>query len=110
MLESDYMCDAQLSHFFYILDERKYKYVKSIYMTKELLDEFNNHVDDSEIKNQPELQNIYLKRLTKETKILSGVDSSILAIENKTYGYCTKTGAKIGIERLIEKPTETLCR
>ncbi len=104
--DSEYMCDAQLNHFFAILSERKEKCVRSISMTNVYLTEFENLIDPNEIESQRNLQNLYLKRLAKETKILAGINSSILAIENKTYGYCIKTGAKIGVERLIEKPTE----
>ena len=110
MGENDYMCDTLLKHFLSILSERKDKYVRSIALSKEWLVEFDNLVDESEIESQRNLQSITLNRVIKETKILAGINASLLAINNKTYGYCIKTGAKIGIERLIAKPTETICR
>ena len=75
-------------------------------MSKEWLTEFDNIIDDNEIGNQRYLKRLTLNRIAKETKTLAGIDSSILSIENRTYGYCVKTGAKIGVKRLIEKPTE----
>ena len=84
-------------------------YLKANFLWKNTVDlEEIYQTIDSEIKKQPELHNIYLKRLAKETKILSGVDSSILAIENKTYGICRVTGKLIQKARLKLVPHATL--
>jgi DnaK suppressor protein len=42
-------------------------------------------------------------------KLINKIDNTLKRIENKTYGYCTMSGAPIGLKRLEARPIATLC-
>jgi DnaK suppressor protein len=50
-----------------------------------------------------------LRRFEALKEELTSIDRALSDIENGKYGFCRKTGEKIGIERLMAKPDATLC-
>jgi len=50
-----------------------------------------------------------IKRLESIQKSITSIDISLDDINNKTYGYCKKTGKPIGLKRLIVNPEAKFC-
>jgi DnaK suppressor protein len=57
---------------------------------------------EADIAVEVRLQEIHNRSIKK-------IDASLERIQNKTYGYCVKSGSPIGVERLKAKPFATLC-
>gem|GEM_PF-1991111 len=50
-----------------------------------------------------------IKRLSSIQNSINEIDDSIDSIERKKYGFCKKTGQKIGINRLLASPEAKFC-
>ncbi len=50
-----------------------------------------------------------IKRLASIQNSINEIDDSIDSIERKKYGFCKKTGQKIGINRLLASPEAKFC-
>ena len=50
-----------------------------------------------------------IKRLSSIQNSINDIDDSIDSIERKKYGFCKKTGQKIGINRLLASPEAKFC-
>ena len=109
MPESDYMNDIQLGYFKEILEQQKYEILEDIEVVKSGLHHNEQHADMSDVATTYELQQLELKRVDRERKLINKIDRTIALINYGDYGYCEQTGEEIGLKRLLARPTATLC-
>jgi len=108
MSEDDYMNADQLGYFKTLL----------LSMREEILDnarETGEHLKENEVFADPndratvEEENMLEQRVRdRERKLLKKINSSLLRIEDGSYGYCLDTGEPIGLPRLFARPTAEL--
>ena len=48
-----------------------------------------------------------MRALNRDSKLLPKIEEALRRIEDGSYGYCEATGQKIGLERLLLRPTAT---
>jgi len=108
MSEDSYMNKKQYEFFEKILCQQKKDLILSISETRKRLSENENSSDISDLATKQEMQQIFLKTVERQSKLLQKVQKSIENIKNGTYGYCQETGEPIGIKRLLARPTATL--
>ncbi len=108
MSEDDYMNDAQLAYFKNLLEEQKNNILVSISDSKGSLLVTESNSDETDVATKIELQQLELKRMDRERKLLSKINKTITLINCGEYGYCESTGEPIGIQRLLARPTATL--
>ena len=65
--------------------------------------------DEVDMAAHVEAQQIDIRIVERKTKLLVNIEGAIRRIDEDDYGYCTETGEPIGIERLLVRPTATLC-
>ncbi|MCF6806803.1 TraR/DksA C4-type zinc finger protein [Thiotrichales bacterium 19S9-12] len=108
MTEDDYMNDEQLGFFRHLLEENKNELVLSIEEAKKNLSEAEHNIDLNDVATQQEMQQLYLRTVERQGKLLRKVESAIKRTESGDYGYCEVTGEPIGLRRLLARPTATL--
>ncbi|MCF6767521.1 TraR/DksA C4-type zinc finger protein [Thiotrichales bacterium 19S11-10] len=108
MTEDDYMNDEQLGFFRHLLEEHKNELVLSIEEAKKNLSEAEHNIDLNDVATQQEMQQLYLRTVERQGKLLRKVESAIKRTESGDYGYCEVTGEPIGLRRLLARPTATL--
>jgi DnaK suppressor protein len=92
-----------------------------LYNTRQILQEewenLNNEIHssgdtDSELSDKASREIILfssIKRLSSIQNSINEIDDSIESMERKKYGFCKKTGQKIGINRLLASPEAKFC-
>jgi DnaK suppressor protein len=108
MKEDDYMNDQQLEFFHHLLNEQKEELTQSIDEAKKNLAESEHNIDLNDVATQQEMQQLYLRTVERQSKLLRKVESAIKRIDNDNYGYCEVTGEPIGLKRLLARPTATM--
>ena len=108
MPEADYMNPAQMAYFKSKLEA----------MRDDILDnarETGEHLKENEVFADPndratvEEENMLEQRVRdRERKLLKKITSSLVRIEDGSYGYCLETGDPIGLPRLLARPTAEL--
>ncbi len=64
--------------------------------------------DPSDRASQEEEFALELRTRDRERKLISKIDKSLRAIENREYGYCKMSGEEIGLGRMEARPTADL--
>ena len=108
MPKKDYMNDTQLAFFKNLLEEQKIELNTTILEAKRNLAENEHNTDPNDVATQQEMQQIYLRTVERQSKLLNKINKTLKLIENKDYGYCEVTGEPIGLKRLLARPTATL--
>jgi DnaK suppressor protein len=108
MPEDDYMNDIQLAFFKRILEEQRDNILSSMNESKHNLIVTEKNSDETDMATNVELQQLELKRMDRERKLLNKINKTISLINNGDYGYCESTGEPIGLQRLLARPTATL--
>ncbi|MFC4930939.1 RNA polymerase-binding protein DksA [Massilia sp. GCM10023247] len=109
MSSRDYMNAAQRAFFRQRLHELEQELLKNAGETEALLRETVVVPDPADRATIEEVQALELRTRDRERKLLRKIQQSLQAIENEEYGWCEETGDPIGIERLLARPTATLC-
>lgn len=109
MSSRDYMNAAQRAFFRQRLHELEQELLKNAGETEALLRETVVVPDPADRATIEEVQALELRTRDRERKLLRKIQQSLQAIENEEYGWCEETGEEIGIERLLARPTATLC-
>ena len=105
-----YMSEGQLEHFTEILSAWKRELVKEVDRTMlHMKDEASNFPDPNDRATQESEFGLELRTRDRERKLLKKINSALLRIEEKIYGYCEETGEEIGLRRLEARPVATLC-
>ena len=108
MPEDDYMNEDQLAFFKALLNEQRDELNASILMAKDSLAHSEHNTDPNDVATQQEMQQIYLRTVERQGKLLNKVNESLYNIDSGEYGYCELLGERIGVRRLLARPTATL--
>lgn len=101
----DYMNGKQLEFFRQrLLDLRKDLGVR-LERAKAELSEEHRECDELDRASVEEDINLKVRALNRDSKLLPKIEEALRRIEDGSYGYCEATGAPIGIERLLLRPT-----
>ena len=101
----DYMNGEQLEFFRQrLLDLRKELGVR-LERAKAELSEEHRECDELDRASVEEDINLKVRALNRDSKLLPKIEEALRRIEDGSYGYCEATGAPIGIERLLLRPT-----
>ncbi|MEE3197022.1 MAG: RNA polymerase-binding protein DksA [Pseudomonadota bacterium] len=104
------MSEGQLEHFTEILSAWKHELMEEVDRTMlHMKDEASNFPDPSDRATQESEFGLELRTRDRERKLLKKINSALLRIEEKVYGYCEETGEEIGLRRLEARPVATLC-
>ncbi len=105
-----YMSEGQLEHFTEILSAWKRELMEEVDRTMlHMKDEASNFPDPNDRATQESEFGLELRTRDRERKLLKKINSALLRIEEKIYGYCEETGEEIGLRRLEARPVATLC-
>jgi len=108
MPADDYMNDIQISYFQDTLKQQRFEILESMNSSKEELRVSEKSSDMSDVATVYELQQLALKRVDRERKLLNKINKTLVSIRNGEYGYCEATGEEIGLKRMIARPTATM--
>ncbi len=101
----DYMNSEQLEFFRQrLLDLHKELGVR-LGRAKAELSEEHRECDELDRASVEEDINLKVRALNRDSKLLPKIEEALRRIEDGSYGYCEATGAPIGIERLLLRPT-----
>ncbi len=107
--KKDYMNEAQLEFFKNHLLELKRETIAHIDEARQRLADANRETDELDRALTEEENRLRLRIADRESKLLPKIDEALKRIEEGEYGWCEETGEPIGIERLLLRPTATLC-
>jgi DnaK suppressor protein len=107
--KKDYMNEAQLEFFKNHLLELKRETISHIDEARQRLADANRETDELDRALTEEENRLRLRIADRESKLLPKIDEALKRIEEGEYGWCEETGEPIGIERLLLRPTATLC-
>ncbi len=108
MPESDYMNEAQLEFFKKLLKLEEQELMHAIDEARAGLSNHEAEADLADVATQQEMQQLHLRTVERQTKLLKKVRETLRAIDEGDYGYCEETGEPIGLKRLLARPTATM--
>ena len=101
-----YMCEKHRVFFRIKLQEWRKELVKA---NNEAL--YNGSMDDNSISadivdqaSSYTDQNVEMKAINRQIKLISEIDKALMRIKDDTYGYCLDTAEPIGLKRLMARP------
>ena len=106
-----YMCEKHKVYFRMRLTEWKKELIKAnneaLYnggmddnnISADIVDQANSYIDN----------NVEMKAINRQIKLISKIESALKKIQDGTYGFCEDTGEPIGLKRLMARPVATLC-
>ncbi len=101
----DYMNAAQLEFFRRRLLDLRKELGERLERTKAELSEEHRECDELDRASVEEDTSLKVRALDRDSKLLPKIEEALRRIEDGSYGYCEATGAPIGIERLLLRPT-----
>ena len=105
-----YMNKSQIKHFVKILNNWKLELSSDIDRTvNHMQEELTAYADPNDRASQESDMALELRNRDRERKLIKKIDRTILNIANDEYGYCNGCGEEIGLNRLLARPTATLC-
>jgi DnaK suppressor protein len=105
-----YMNKSQIKHFIKILNDWKLELSSDIDRTvSHMQDELTAYADPNDRASQESDMALELRNRDRERKLIKKIDGTLLNIGNDEYGYCNVCGEEIGLNRLLARPTATLC-
>ena len=108
MPDSKYMNQDQLNFFEELLKEQAVELESSIMQAKQALAESDQEIDLNDVATKQEMQQLHLRTMERQSKLVKKVNKSLMLIKEGEYGYCLETGEPIGLQRLLARPTATL--
>ena len=109
-LNESYMNKSQIKHFIKILNDWKLELGNDINRTvSHMQDELTAYADPNDRASQESDMALELRNRDRERKLIKKIDTTLLNIKNGDYGYCNLCGEEIGLNRLLARPTATLC-
>lgn len=106
---SDYMSEAQQRFFRELLLAQRDELQARIDTQFQLLREQETNSDLADIGSAEEQRQWQLRLLEREKKLLDKIDDAMELLARGEYGWCRETGEPIGLQRLLLRPTATLC-
>jgi DnaK suppressor protein len=107
--KKDYMNEAQLEFFKQLLLDLKRETIGHIEEARQRLADAQRETDELDRALSEEENRLRLRIADRESKLLPKIDEALKRIETGDYGWCEETGEPIGIDRLLLRPTATLC-
>lgn len=108
--DEEYMNKKQISFFKNLLQTWKDNLIES---SRRILNEISEkRLDENENIDRAIVEtDTYNKMREGERfrKLIERINAALKRIDDGIYGYCTDTGEKIGIQRLLARPIATLC-
>ena len=105
-----YMNKSQIKHFIKILNDWKIELSSDIDRTvNHMQEELTAYADPNDRASQESDMALELRNRDRERKLIKKIDGTLLNIGNDEYGYCNICGEEIGLNRLLARPTATLC-
>lgn len=74
-----------------------------------MLREQEPNSDPADVGSAEEQRQWQLRLLEREKKLLDKIDDALERLARGEYGWCRETGEPIGLQRLLLRPTATLC-
>lgn len=108
MPEDDYMNDEQLAFFEDLLKKMEAELLETIDEARKSLADNESEADLADVATKQEIQQLHLRTVERQSKLLRKVREALVRIHEKSYGYCEETGEAIGLRRLLARPTATL--
>jgi DnaK suppressor protein len=110
MPDAEYMNDKQLAFFRHKLSLLKQEIHASAGQTTENLREDTVVVPDPADRATIEEEHaLELRTRDRERKLMRKIEQALERIKDGSYGWCEETGEAIGLQRLLARPTATLC-
>ena len=105
----DYMNAAQQQFFRDLLLSQRAEL--QIRISHEFADlrERENSSDPADIGSAEEQRQWQLRLLEREKKLIDKIDAALNRLARGEYGWCRETGEPIGLQRLLLRPTASLC-
>lgn len=107
--EDDYMNEEHLAFFKARLESEREETNATIEQTKKAMKETAPTTDISDWASTEEERQKNLRTLERNQGRLRKIQKALDLIDDNEYGWCEDTGARIGIPRLLIRPTATLC-
>lgn len=109
MPDDAYMSQTQLIFFKHMLETELQRLQENMRQTSAHLSLPQETPDPADRATQEENYSLELRARDRERKHLKTIQSALRRIEESSYGYCEETGEKIGLQRLLARPTTRLC-
>ena len=106
---ADYMNEAQQRYFRELLLAQRDDLQARIDAQFQALREQETNSDLADIGSAEEQRQWQLRLLEREKKLLDKIDDALELLARGEYGWCRETGEPIGLQRLLLRPTATLC-
>ena len=104
-----YMNKSQIKHFVKILNDWKLELSSDIDRTvSHMQDELTAYADPNDRASQESDMALELRNRDRERKLIRKIQSSLIKIDDGTFGYCEETGEQIGLQRLEARPVASL--
>lgn len=65
--------------------------------------------DFSDLASLEESLSLHVRARDRERKLIQKIDEALIIIEKGDYGFCDECGVEIGYERMMARPTATMC-
>ena len=109
MPEREYMSALQIAFFRNQLLTMRQTLIDNVSETSAHLQQVEVATDPMDRATQEEEQAIELRTRDRERKLMRKIAQVLERIEDGSYGWCEETGEAIGLQRLLARPTATLC-
>jgi len=106
---ADYMNEAQQGFFRALLLSQRTELQQRIDGEFNELREVERAADEVDLASREEQRQWQLRLLEREKKLLDKIDQALERLARGEYGWCLETGEPIGLQRLLLRPTATLC-
>ncbi|KIQ13281.1 molecular chaperone DnaK [Pseudomonas simiae] len=106
---ADYMNEAQQGFFRELLLSQRTELQARIDAEFLVLREQETNSDPADVGSAEEQRQWQLRLLEREKKLLDKIDDALELLARDEYGWCRETGEPIGLQRLLLRPTATLC-
>lgn len=104
-----YMNDEQQAFFQQLLKTQRSELQQRIDDEFGALREQDRPADEADQASREEQRQWQLRLLEREKKLLDKIDEALERLARGEYGWCRETGEPIGLQRLLLRPTATLC-
>ena len=108
-VKEKYMSKRQLNHFKKILNSWKQQLEQEAEKTVNHMQKDSNSLADPNDRATQESEfGLELRTRDRERKLIRKIQSSLIKIDDGTFGYCEETGEQIGLQRLEARPVASL--
>ena len=108
-VKEKYMTKRQLNHFKKILNSWKGQLEQEAEKTVNHMQKDSNSLADPNDRATQESEfGLELRTRDRERKLIRKIHSSLIKIDDGTFGYCEETGEQIGLQRLEARPVASL--